>query len=575
MKRSIRNSSFFFFFVFFCLIMKTNASTKYVTFLDALNIREGAGTNYKVIKTANVGSTYYLKSENLIPDSENGACPAGWYEIDYEGKSGYICSTYVRVSASNSTGTPSNACETEMQAAGFPSSYWQGLCSLKEKHPTWTFKAIQTNLDWTTVVSKESACGKSKIATSNSAYLDPTCHVDEGPFKGASQKAVAFYMDPRNFFTERYIFQFEYLKYEPALENSYTNAIIKMISNDAFYKYHTAKGTEFASLTTAAGKEMNINPISLAARMHQEMGSGESLYNLYSGVYSENNNEYYGYYNFYNIGVNSSCVNSITSCGLGYAKRYGWNTPYNAIKGGASLLSTSYLEKGQFTPYLQKFNVAPTESKNLYLNQYMTNIAAPSSESSTSYSTYEKMGLLESGFAFYIPVYMNMDANIDNSANGAVDPGNSSSSSSNSSIISIINTAGYSASGNYIRKINPGLTANILKADLESIAGDGNVTVTNAKGEVLNSEMIGSGSKVTIKNSAGSETYTVLIIGDTSGDGKINALDLLQVQKSILGTENLNDVQIKAADTSGDGKINALDLLQVQKSILGTYAITQ
>ena len=30
-----------------------------------------------------------------------------------------------------------------------------------------------------------------------------------------------------------------------------------------------------------------------------------------------------------------------------------------------------------------------------------------------------------------------------------------------------------------------------------------------------------------------------------------------------------------AGDTSSDGSINALDLLQIQKSILGTYSIVQ
>lgn len=60
-------------------------------------------------------------------------------------------------------------------------------------------------------------------------------------------------------------------------------------------------------------KEKDFNPISLAARMYQEMGTGTSLYNLYSGVYTGDSNAFYGYYNFYNIGVNSSCVNNITN----------------------------------------------------------------------------------------------------------------------------------------------------------------------------------------------------------------------------------------------------------------------
>ena len=257
--------------------------------------------------------------------------------------------------------TPTTACESEMQAAGFPSSYWSGLCSLKEKHPNWTFRAVQTNLEWSVAVEKESACGKSLIQTSNSEYIDSSCSSREGSFRAASQKAVAFYMDPRNFLTEQYIFQFEYLKYDSALESSYTAAIDTMLRGASFYTYHLGLGTDFASLVTQAGKEMDFNPISLASRMRQEMGTGTSLYNLYSGVYPG----YEGYYNFYNIGVNSSCVNNITSCGLNYAKNHGWYGPYNAIKGGADLLANGYLSNGQFNTYLQKFNVAPVNSNIL------------------------------------------------------------------------------------------------------------------------------------------------------------------------------------------------------------------
>ena len=71
------------------------------------------------------------------------------------------------------------------------------------------------------------------------------------------------------------------------------------------------------------------------------------------------------------------------------------------------------------------------------------------------------------------------------------------------------------------------------------------------------------------------EVLEVIIKGDTSGDGVINALDLLQVQKNILGTYTLTGAYLEAADTSKDGVVNALDLLQVQKNILGTFEIEQ
>ena len=114
-----------------------------------------------------------------------------------------------------------------------------------------------------------------------------------------------------------------------------------------------------------------------------------------------------------------------------------------------------------------------------------------------------------------------------------------------------------------------------LKSTIESVGGSSTVTIYNAAGSIVNSGTLATGFKVVVNNSSTVETLEVVIKGDTSGDGIINALDLLQVQKNILGTYNLSGAYSLAGDTSGDGAINALDLLQVQKSILGTYNIVQ
>ena len=127
-------------------------------------------------------------------------------------------------------------------------------------------------------------------------------------------------------------------------------------------------------------------------------------------------------------------------------------------------------------------------------------------------------------------------------------------------------------SGDYIKGINPKTSVNTVKASLEAIAGTGNVSI-----ELSNEakDYIGTGSKITIKNSSETKTLTVLIYGDTSGDGVIGALDLLQVQKNILGASSLGGVNKVAGDTSKDGVIGALDLLQIQKDILGAGNVEQ
>lgn len=574
----------FFMFVFFCLTMNVYAASKYVVLTDAVNVRKGAGTNYGIYTTAGAGTKYYLKSDTLIKDT-SGGCSGGWYEINYNGSSGYVCSEYVRLYTESDTDDvePTTACEIALSEKGFPSSYFIPLCELQEKYPNWNFEPIITGLDFDTVVTQESKCGKSYISTSNSYYIDSTCtsaYSSSSSWKPASYGAVRYYIDPRNFFTERYIFMFEDLSYVSSLDSVYASAVTSVIKNAHFYTYHLGIGNDLGEIIKSAGKNIGVSPTFIASRILQELGTSSSLYNLYSGVYSG----YVGYYNFYNYGVSDSCANTsgTTICGLSYAKSQGWYGLEEAIQGGVESINNNYIQVGQYTRYLQKFNVVPKNSNNLYSHQYMTNIEAPKTEASTAYTSYSNANALNSSFTFSIPVYENMPAytslptsDEDNISSGASGSSSSSSSSSSLAPTSIITSAGYKYTSSYITGIEVGTTVSELIGDLESIGGSGIVSITNASGKsVSSSDLIGTGYKVTINGSTNS-TYTVVIYGDTSGDGKINALDLLKVQKHILKSETLSGAYLKAADANKDSKNNSLDLLIIQKHILKVDTISQ
>lgn len=83
-----------------------------------------------------------------------------------------------------------------------------------------------------------------------------------------------------------------------------------------------------------------------------------------------------------------------------------WITPKRAIIGGAKFIGASYINAGQYTSYLKKFNVA---NSNLYSHQYMGNVRAPYSEAKTSYNAYNNAGILNSTLIFAIPIYENMN----------------------------------------------------------------------------------------------------------------------------------------------------------------------
>lgn len=548
------------------------------------NLRNNpGGTDNSRLGLLSKNDYYVLKDDKLYPDENNhNNCKGDWYYMTYyTGLDGYVCSDDVELIVSYSTDDvePTTECEKALSEAGFPSSYWGGLCSLKEKYPTWNFQPIKIDMDWSYVVERESECTKNYIykGVYDKTFLDETCTATSpGGYVAPSQTGVAYYMDPRNSFTEKYLFQFLDQSYDKLLEQNYPSAVETILSGAEFNNYHLNLGNNLKDIIIG-GSIDKASPIAIASKIRIELGVGTSLENLYKGVYDEYDNMYLDYYNFFNFGVTDNCVATYgaTYCGLNYAYKFGWKGVDAAIKGGINQFSGGYILKDQYTGYFQKFNVATKTEGALFGHQYMTNLAGAMSESGTAYNAYNKNNLLELNLTFKIPIFNKMDATIINSGNGAVDDGNDKPAPSTIPISTIVTSSGYRYTSKYISNIAVGTDVSTTKVTLESVGGNATVSILDASGNVKTSGIIATGDKITINNEENTETLEVVIKGDTSGDGVINALDLLQVQKNILGTYTLTGAYLEAADTSKDGMVNALDLLQIQKSILGTYEIEQ
>lgn len=100
--------------------------------------------------------------------------------------------------------------------------------------------------------------------------------------------------------------------------------------------------------------------------------------------------------NFYNIGATSS-ANPIAN-GLKWAKsgstyQRPWNTPEKSILGGAQYLGEKYINAGQNTMYLQRFNVKSNGTYSIYTHQYMTNISGAASEAASTADAYQSLGI--------------------------------------------------------------------------------------------------------------------------------------------------------------------------------------
>lgn len=312
----------------------------------------------------------------------------------------------------------------------FPENYKPYLQELKKKYPNWEFTALYTGLDWNYVISQEYRNDKNLVPIS---YTDSWKCTDNGIYnveidKGwvnASKQAVEFTMDPRNFLNNVRIFQFEKLSYDPNTNTK--EGVEKILYGTEFYNrtvsYKTATGQtvnmqeKYSDLIWESAIYSGVSPYHLASRIKQEVGPFIT-HNSISGTVSG----YEGLYNFYNIGATSSSepMGAIKN-GLQFAKDgkgateevkanllIPWNTPRNAIKGGAVFIGSSYIAVGQNNLYLQKFDVNDDRGPDLFWHQYMTNCLAPYSESKGIYNAYSSNGMLNSSIRFIIPVYENM-----------------------------------------------------------------------------------------------------------------------------------------------------------------------
>ena len=301
--------------------------------------------------------------------------------------------------------------------------YKERLISLKQANPNWTFTLYYTGLDWKTVLQNETIGlhSRSLVQGKDGEWICDDCGskvYDAGGWMCASEKAVAYLMDVRNYLTEDYIFQFEELSYNP---DTYTITGIEKVLNGTFmyqksiqeyYNNQEYEDITFAEAIMNAANSSGVSPYYLAARIRQEVGvnGSASIYGKYEG--------YEGIYNFYNIGANSGedpIGNGLKYASNGEMGKYllPWNNPAKAIKGGAIWIATNYIAVGQDTLYFQKYDVV-NNGTDLYNHQYMQNIFAARSEGITTYNTYKNIGLLDNNYNFIIPIYENMPVLLSN-----------------------------------------------------------------------------------------------------------------------------------------------------------------
>lgn len=643
------------FFMLFLLPSKVYAANE-IGYNNAINltVRKTASTSGTVVGYLPIGTNI----EILGTASGNG-CKT-WYKFKYNGADAYACGIttggvkyikkYTTTTLRTATRTASTAYEKQLAAAGFPSSYWDKLSALHAKYPNWNFVANKTNLDFNTAVTKETSNVKTSLlqvtssqmslmagylSTASGSYNYKTNKftvLDSGTFYSANKNMVAYYMDPRNFLNESFIFYFEQLSYNSSY---HTSALVTKTFGNSFLKSYT---TNFYN----AGKNNKVSPVHLATRSMLEMGSTSSFLTTgasfkYTADYYKSSTNIYNKtfsncFNFYNIGAYADTAPAqnagIYACGgktlaeTSYGRP--WNTADKAIIGGALFIGGSYINVGQDTLYFQKFNTASYTETEKYAHQYMQNIQAPATEGSDNFDGYEGIGLINStqSFTFVIPVYTNMPETtaIPNSLN----PNNYLSKitvTAGGQTLTVSSFDGAKTDGYSVKFTSDISTATISATKVAStstvVINDGKtisltsastkvpIKVTAANGDVrtyyvtINKPVSGIDAKI---NSAGytvSSSYLTKLtlstkvsdfttkITKVDGAAKVTITDASSKAKattSILvtgdkitvasGSESKTYTVVIYGDVNGDGKISSLDYVKVKNMIMGTTSLS-
>lgn len=542
---------------------------------DVLNVRSGAGTGYSKTGTVSYGDSLTILSETT--DSSG----AKWYKISCGNVTGYVSAAYVQLTSSGSQGSSDADFESYMTKQGFPESYKPYLRKLHEQHPKWIFTAQKLGVDWNTALKEECVVGRNLVHSSALAswksmekgaydFNGGYWYGLDGSWVAASKEIIMYYMDPRNFLNDTYIFMFENQSYDPSYQ---TESGVKTILADTFMSGSytcpdTKKKYTYSQTFMDAAKKSGVSPYHLASRCRNEQGVNGAPQSLGTVKGYEN------YFNFFDIQAYATSTMTAAEMGCKYAKTTNptyllpWKNQYKSIVGGSIFLGTGYITKGQDTLYLQKFDMVDG-GNGLYYHQYMTCVFGQANEAISLKNAYSQ-DILNSAMEFKIPVYNNMPDKL------CPKP---TSSGDNNNYLKSLSVSGTSISpkfdkftASYTAKVNAEVSSVTVNANplgkSAKVSGKGKVSLKTGENTVKVTCTAASGVKRTytikITRKAASQT---LQQGDVNGDKYLTVVDALLMLRYNAGKTKLDPAQLKRADMNGDGKVDVIDALTLLKKI--------
>ena len=116
----------------------------------------------------------------------------------------------------------------------------------------------------------------------------------------------------------------------------------------------------------------------------------------------------------------------------------------------------------------------------------------------------------------------------------------------------------------YICKVEPLTTIEEFKNGLKTNVGE--IKVCDKEGKVQeDKQTVATGMKVELKLDKEIKTFTIVVAGDTNGDGKADFKDMISINKHRLKKKALDMEFLKAGDVNQDNKVDIKDMIKINK----------
>lgn len=123
----------------------------------------------------------------------------------------------------------------------------------------------------------------------------------------------------------------------------------------------------------------------------------------------------------------------------------------------------------------------------------------------------------------------------------------------------------YTVSDTIVSRIPAGTTLAVFLQNVDQT----NVTVKNASGAAItDADVLATGMTVCMMNGTTVlKTYTVAVIGDTTGDGAATTVDARDILVNAVGVTELDEVLLATSDYNNDGVVNTSDVRELLMDI--------